>query len=119
MDQNFPDDEKLYRAVRPIPLFIKNDGRLSSAAFRDKRGLSVLRGDGRDDSIVDDELHHVVGLDGRTAIFKVLDCRAVHAVPVYLPSKASVYHSEVHGSEKQIILNPSQCKHLAEIAQLI
>ncbi len=52
MVDEFNDDEKLYRAVYPpeiFDLFWKKDGTLTSAAFRDKRGLSVERGFYRED----------------------------------------------------------------------
>ena len=35
-------DERLYRAVRPDSLFWKVNGTLSSAAFKDKKGLSAF-----------------------------------------------------------------------------
>ena len=35
--------EKLYRAVLPYEPFIKEDGTISSAAFKDSQGLSVDR----------------------------------------------------------------------------
>lgn len=119
MDQNFPDEEKLYRAVQPAFLLIKENGKVSSAAFKDKRGMSVLRGDSREDSAVDAELHKNLGSDKRTAVFRVHHCREVDAVPVYRPSRMSVYHSEVHGSKTELVLNPMQRKHLADSSYLL
>ena len=46
MAELFDMYERLYRAVYPpniMPLFWKEDGQLSSAAFKDKKGLSVER----------------------------------------------------------------------------
>lgn len=119
MDQNFPDEEKLYRAVQPAHLLTKGNGKVSSAAFKDKRGMSVLRGDNRDDAAVDAELHNNLGDDKSTAVFRVCHCREVKAVPVYKPSRMSVYHSEVHGSVTELVLSPIQRKHLAEASYLL
>ena len=50
MDNIFRIDEKLYRAVYPpevMDMFWKRDGSVSSAAFEDRNGLSVDRGDYR------------------------------------------------------------------------
>ena len=52
MDNNFKGDEALYRAVRPLPMFIKDDGTITSGAFKDKCGLSVERGNYRTDASV-------------------------------------------------------------------
>lgn len=41
MDSVFYNNEKLYRAILPIEPFKKSDGSISSAAFKDKNGLSV------------------------------------------------------------------------------
>ena len=55
MDNTFPNCEKLYRAVFPesyMQMFWRKDGTVSSAAFTDKQGLSVERGDFREDENV-------------------------------------------------------------------
>ena len=55
MDNTFEPSEKLYRAVYPpeiADIFWKRDGSISSAAFADPHGLSVDRGDYRDDEVV-------------------------------------------------------------------
>lgn len=35
--------ETLYRAVKPIPMYIKENGEISSAIFKDSQGVSVDR----------------------------------------------------------------------------
>ena len=55
MDEHFDRNEKLYRAVYPpeiMDMFWKRDGSVSSAAFADANGLSVDRGDHRNDADV-------------------------------------------------------------------
>ena len=59
MDNTFPNCEKLYRAVFPesyMQMFWRKDGTVSSAAFTDKQGLSVERGDFREDENVIEEM---------------------------------------------------------------
>lgn len=59
MNNTFSDCEKLYRAVFPasyIQMFWKKDGTISSAAFSDREGLSVERGNFRDDKNVIEEM---------------------------------------------------------------
>ena len=46
MTEQFDIYERLYRAVYPpeiMPMFWKENGEISSAVFKDKRGLSVER----------------------------------------------------------------------------
>lgn len=104
MDNTFPNCEKLYRAVFPesyMQMFWRKDGTVSSAAFTDKQGLSVERGDFREDENV-----------------TVEQCRDVDAVIKYKPSKRSEHHSEIHGSEEVPLLSKSQRKKLAERAKI-
>ena len=49
MTEQFDIYERLYRAVYPpeiMPMFWKENGEISSAVFKDKRGLSVERAGG-------------------------------------------------------------------------
>lgn len=114
MNNSFPDDEKLYRAVLPpdyAKMFWKENGSLSSAAFSDPKGLSVERGDFRGDEVV------IAGMKKffRGCIVSVTakQCRNVDAVIKYLPTKRSNYHSEIHGSESKKLLSKPQRRALA------
>lgn len=121
LPEKFNDDEKLYRAVLPCSLFWKKDDngelRLSSAALKDSRGLSVDRGYGRPDSEVVDSMRQ--RLEGKIVSFEVRDCRSVKALVLYKPSSKNCYHSEVHGSEDKVPLSKLQSKKLAEFAKII
>ena len=120
MDNHFFDDEKLYRAVFPasrMPCFWKENGKLSSAALKDPKGLSVERGNYRNDteviySMQKDFTGNIVRLD-------VKQCREVNAVVVYLPTQRSEYHSEIHGNNTRRILSNTQAHALANQAVLI
>lgn len=119
MTKQFETYEKLYRAVYPpeiMPMFWKENGELSSAVFKDKRGLSVERSGDRDENAVIVEMCKL--FYGFIISLKVKDCEACRAVLKYLPTKRSIYHSEIHGSEERALLSQSQCKYLAKMAQI-
>ena len=119
MDNEFAVDEKLYRAVYPPSygdMYWKKDGTLSSAAFIDRHGLSVERGNFRQDNDVIEAMKQF--FTGRIVSFTVQNCKNVEAVVKYKPTKRSQYHSEVHGSEDKILLSPSQRKKLAKVAKI-
>ena len=114
MDSTFPDDELLYRAVYPPELnnmFWKDNGHVSSAAFLDKKGLSVERGNFRPNETVFSDMKKF--FTGRIVSFSVKLCRDVEAFIVYKPTRRSVFHTEVHGSKKQTVLSPSQRRYLS------
>lgn len=119
MDNEFTVDEKLYRAVYPPSyreMYWKKDGTLSSAAFKDQRGLSVERGHFRKDDDVIKEMQKF--FTGCIVSFTVQNCEDVDAVVKYMPTARSKYHSEVHGSKEKILLSPSQCRRLAQVAKI-
>ena len=119
MDNTFSDSEKLYRAVFPesyMEMFWKRSGKGSSAAFSDKAGLSVDRGDFRDDKIVIEDMHRF--FQGCIISFTVEQCREAKIVVKYKPSKRDKYHSEIHGSEDVPLLSKLQRKKLAEVVKM-
>ena len=120
MADDFAENEKLYRAVYPLEvsdMFWKKDGTVSSAAFADPKGVSVDRGDGRDDvTVVKDMKKRFVGSIVR---LYVKNCVEIGAKVKYVPSKNNPYHSEIHGSEKTVLLSKSQRRHLAKKAIIL
>lgn len=118
MTEAFDEKERLLRAVWPPdrrPDFWVN-GRLSSAALKDKNGLSV-------DRTFDRTVESAVGdmrtrLQGCIVSFSVLDCNSVNAFLEYLPSSGNKYHSEIHGSPTEIELGDVQALLLARAAVL-
>ena len=99
MDNTFPNCEKLYRAVFPesyMQMFWRKDGTVSSAAFTDKQGLSVERGDFREDENVIEEMRKF--FHGCIISLTVEQCR--------------------DGSEEVPLLSKSQRKKLAERAKI-
>lgn len=119
MDNTFPDCEKLYRAVFPesyMQMYWRKDGTVSSAAFIDEEGLSVERGNFREDKSVIEEMQKF--FKGCIISLTVEQCKDVNAIVKYKPSKRSAYHSEIHGSEEKPLLSRSQRKKLASAAKI-
>ena len=117
MNLIFRDDEKLYRAVYPKdrkPNFWTKKGNLASAAFKDKKGLSVFRTADRSNNEALEEIK--TKLQGYIYSFTFEQCKEVNACVVSLPSTISDYHSEVHGSETEIILTSEQALYLSRKA---
>ena len=118
MDGTFNENEQLLRAVWPAnrrPDFWEN-GRLSSAALKDKRGLSVSR-------TYDLPLENAVLImseqfSGLIVSISVTACNAVDAYVKYCPSQTNVYHSEIHGSPTEVMLNDTQAFLLARQARI-
>lgn len=120
MDNTFRIDEKLYRAVYPpevMDMFWKRDGSVSSAAFADRNGLSVDRGDYRPESEVIEYMSE--RFTGHIVSLYVKNCNDVGAVVRYSPSKSNVYHSEIHGSATNKLLSKTQRRHLAIKAKIV
>jgi hypothetical protein len=119
MTEQFEPCEKLYRAVFPpdiMLMFWKENGEISSAVFKDKNGLSVERAGDRDENNVITYMHAyfygaIIGL-------MVSDCTMCGAVLRYIPTKRSIYHTEIHGSNERKLLSQSQCKYLAKMARI-
>lgn len=114
MDSIFKDEELLYRAVYPpehSKMFWKGDGHVSSAAFLDKKGLSVERGNFRNTTDVVSEMKK--SFIGRIISVSVKLCREVNASVLYKPTKRSIFHSEIHGSTKIPLLSSSQRRYLS------
>ena len=115
MNNQFKDTELLLRAVLPSEIYWEN-GSLSSAAFKDRRGLSV-------DRVYDRNLQEAVvkmktTLRGSIVSVFVGDCRNVSACVKYLPSQSNRYHCEIHHNKKVKLLDEVQAKYLATVAQV-
>lgn len=119
MNDYFYECEELYRAVYPpsiMPMFWKENGELSSAVFKDKKGLSVERSGKRDEADAIKALRK--SFVGLIVSVYVRNCFACGAIVRYLPTQRSKYHSEIHGSVDRKLLNQSQCKYLANMAKI-
>lgn len=118
MDGTFNENEQLLRAVWPAnrrPDFWEN-GRLSSAALKDKRGLSANRT--YDLPLENAVLIMAEQFSGLIVSISVAACNAVDAYVKYCPSQTNVYHSEIHGSPTEVMLNDTQAFLLARQARI-
>ena len=117
--KEFKDHEFLLRAVWPankVPNFWRKDGRISSAALKDKNGLSVER---TYDRPLKEAVNTMKGnFRGAIISLTVPDCNRVHAFLKHFPSKQSYYHSEIHGSENEVELNDKQAFILSNLAKI-
>ena len=97
-------------------MFWKENGQLSSAAFYDPKGLSVDRGNYR----ADDEVVNAMRkrFAGRIIAVTVGQCKNVDAKVKYKPT-SNIFHSEIHGSDDDILLDKMQRKYLARGAKII
>ena len=120
MTELFEIKERLYRAVYPpniMPMFWKENGRLSSAVFKDRKGLSVERGGDRREAAVLKYMRRL--FSGNIISITVGECYECRAKVRYLPSYRSQYHSEIHGSDDKKLLSQTQCKYLADRAIIL
>lgn len=120
MDNTFDESEFLYRAVYPPEvnkMYWKDEKHISSAVFLDKKGVSVERGNFRSDENVVLEMKKF--FIGRIIAITAGHCNKVNAKVLYKPTKRSVYHSEIHGGEKHIVLTPSQRHFLAANSRML
>lgn len=118
MDETFDEREMLLRAVYPPscrPKFWRN-GKLSSAALKDKNGLSVDR---TYDRAIDDAVVAMAQRFTRLIVsVTVQDCNKVQACLRYRPSYSNPYHSEIHGSDTEVMLSDDQALILARSATI-
>lgn len=117
MDSIFQPTESLLRAVRPGGMYWKSNGSLSSAAFKDKAGLSVDRTGDRslNDAVAFIRAH----LKGTVVYVTVPECETANVKLFYLPLPDNEFHSEIHRDETRAELTTSQAKRLAAIAHIV
>jgi len=116
-DPNSPvaDTETLYRAVRAWPKYWKENGKLSPAAFKDSRGLSVDRdGDRNEGKVIHDFRKRK--FDGTLISVGAKECKELN---VYLKPKPPKwpYHVLVLDSQNEIVISDEKCDKLRQIAK--
>lgn len=120
MDGNFFDDELLLRAVckRPCEVnFYKKSKKISSAVFKDEKGVSVFRTGDRtlEVSLVDIRQR----LMGPICYVTVQVCSDNNIHIVWCPSVSSNYHCELWQNSSTKLLTEDQAFALAENAVLV
>lgn len=118
MNEPIRSNEHLIRAVYPPdrkPSFWEN-GHISSAALKDRYGLSVDRT--LDRSLSDAIYSMKQRLHGYMVSFTVQQCNAVNAYINVCPSNTNKYHCQIQASETELELTDYQARKLALTAQI-
>lgn len=110
----FAAGEKLYRAVQPKDMYFKEDGSLSSAAFKSSNGCSVDRGDGRTDIEAADFM--MKKLTGDIYRIDVGDCIEKDVFIRHEPVEDDPYHSGLYRDKGLSDMTQGQCKYLSKVA---
>lgn len=116
----FYNSEKLYRAVLPDGIYIKPDGSVTSAAFKDSKGLSVDREMCRENSkCISFMLGHIdkryLNSGGRIVSITYSQIKDCDLLLKYCPLEdgSNDFHSEIHMSTSKIQLSSSKARLLA------
>lgn len=118
----FDANEKFYRAVKPEGIYIKSDGSISSAAFKDSNGCSVDYGCGRTDKEAANFM--LKKLSGNVYYFYFNNCLERDIFVNYEPvsessGDANPYHCCLYKNSSLERMTSSQCKYLATIANMV
>ncbi len=115
MDEHFDNNEKLYRAVKPEGIYHKEDGSLSSAAFKSSNGCSVDRGDGRSDNEAAEFMQ--ANLSGDVYKISVDNCLEKSIYINYEPIEGiNPYHCGLYRNDGLNEMTQSQCRFLSRVA---
>ena len=125
----------LFRRVRNIPLYVKEDGSISSAIYKDSKGVSMDDGAGRSiEEIIKDEqrLHEVYNAhrsdeerngSHRLIAIAELDKECCKEKNVYIEPAAikgeNPYHVLLKRSKDEVVLTSSQCKYLSKNTKVV
>lgn len=117
---DFYDSEKLYRAVLPDGIYVKMDGSITSAAFKDSKGLSVDRKMHRDNSkCINFMLGHIdqkyLQSGGRIVSVTYSQIKEGDLLLKYSPldDGSNDFHSEIHMNTSKAQLSSSKARFLA------
>lgn len=124
MNKTIADTEFLYRGIIE-EWYDKENNRISSAAFKDKKGVSVDRdGNNRKEKECVNSILSIERIPPRKPFYKVCklltkQVREKDAFVRYCPSANNKYHSEIHNTEKEIPISQSKARALSKIAQIV
>lgn len=117
----FTPDERLFRGVhspskRPN-LWEREDGRISSAAFKSSNGVSVIRESNQLETNIITRLCSVLNVE---FVFTITydDCLSVDACVIPSPSSISSFHCDIWRDENKRDLSQRQARVLSKIAKL-
>ena len=121
--QDFKNTESLLRGINKQPNFWDSEeNRPTSAAFKDKKGVSVNRtGENKQYYVQSLEcLKNKLGERLRSSVELNVDfCIELGLHLKYCPLDDNIYHSEIHKSENEPSLTKSVSRKLSEICNII
>lgn len=111
-------EETLYRAIRPLDFLWDFDfDRPSSAAFKDKDGLSCDKLDDRQENEVFKTLRK--RFETRAIVkIKVKQCLKIGVYPKDAPSKQNKYHAEIWENEHEKLISSQKRRLLADRVEI-
>ena len=110
----YKEEEKLYRGVYPNSDFWNSQiGKISSAVFKDKRGVSTDREKERDAQLCVSFLLSHLSADGSVVSLTVKQCIDAGILVVSDPKDDNEYHSLIITSSDKLHLTDSVAKKLA------
>lgn len=122
MNDQASNEEYVYRAIHPHRDFIKENGSISSAAFKDPKGLSVEQGLGRADK---DVVAHIrqTKLQGKVAKIPVDVCNKANII-IFNDKAKNIYHrlllNKPYSPNENNSLSKTQARALAaNISELL
>lgn len=114
-------EEKLFRNVIRNPDFWKNEeGRPSSALFKDSKGVSVDRDGGREKETIISSFKERFGDNIKAIVFVDASyCYDIDCHLVYNPLDDNIYHGEIHDSPQKITLSSSKARKLSKNCTIV
>ena len=119
LTEDFGKDERLYRAVnKNLPCMWK-ENRITSAVFKDSKGISVDRQWNRN---INDAVNALFkAMSSKLSVDNIMvvsiakkDCDDINAICLYRPIRDNIYHSEIHRDKDMTQLTSAQAKNLAK-----
>lgn len=123
LNNTIADTEFLYRGIIE-EWYDKENNRISSAAFKDSKGVSVDRDGNRNEKECVKTILSIERKPPRKPFYKVCklltkQVRESEAFVKYCPSNSNVFHSEIHNSENEVVLSQRKARILSKIAYII
>lgn len=115
--EKFDDKERFYRKIPPNPNMIKQNGTITSAAFKDSKGCSVDRKSDRSENVVYRSFikrfsNKTSGIKG-IADVSYANCLEAETTVLRLREDDNDYHCEIHKNEDEVVLTSGQARRLA------
>lgn len=123
LNETIADNEFLYRGIIE-EWYDKDNNRISSATFKDSKGVSVDRDGNREEYECRQTILSIERRPPRKPFIKVCKLltkkvRETEAFVKYCPSVNNKFHSEIHNAENQIPIPSSKARLLSRIAEII